>query len=234
MPVKKFYIENIGEISITKRRRVKRINLRVVNGQVKITQPMWLPFNGGLKFAISNKNWIAKQQYLEPELFIQNGQLIGKEHILVIQKSQNLSTTVKNFKIFLNLPDGLNVNDKQVLKVYKSAVARALKKEAMQLLPERLDAIANTYNFDYQKLSFKAMRSRWGSCNSKKNISINIFLMLAPWDLIDYVIVHELAHTRHLHHGKDFWDCVASVIPNYKDRQKQLKSLQKQISPLQT
>lgn len=234
MPLKRFYIEDIGEIVVIKRKKTKRINLRVVGGAVRVTQPYWLPFSGGLKFAQNNKNWINKQQYQEPSVIFENGQKIGLDHVLIIEIGYRLTAIVKNNTIHLKIPPSKKLSDSDVISTYKNSVARALKKEAQNYLIGRLETIALSYKFDYGKVSVKAMKSRWGSCNNRKNISLNIYLMLASWDLIDYVIVHELVHTKFMHHGKDFWQCLAGYIPDYKERQRNLKILQKSIHALQS
>ena len=81
----------------------------------------------------------------------------------------------------------------------------ALMKKAKERLPERFDSWANVLDVSYNKLSVKLMLSRWGSCSSARNISVNCLLMLAPEYVIDYIIVHELAHIKHMDHSKDFY-----------------------------
>jgi len=232
MPIKKFD-SDLGVIKVSKRRNVKRISLTVASGSIKVTQPFWLPYFHGYRFALSNRVWISQQLQSSFVFSLQDGQQYGKRHVLQITQGGNLACRIISNKIRLSVPEGVDINTQPVFDCFKKGLKRALKKEATDFLPERVAIIANKYNLTYKKLAFKAMRSRWGSCNSKQNISINTYLMLASWDAIDYVIAHELAHTKYMHHKADFWDLLRLIVPDYKNCQTNLKQLQKQISPLQ-
>lgn len=80
-----------------------------------------------------------------------------------------------------------------------------LRKQAKSLLSARLDALANLYGFTYAGVRFQWMKSRWGSCSSKNSISLNLALIYLPSELQDYVLLHELCHTKVKNHGKGFW-----------------------------
>ena len=90
------------------------------------------------------------------------------------------------------------------------------KQAAIETLPFWVERWASTMEVSYNKLNFRKTKRQWGSCSVKNNISLNTMLMKLPQKLIDYVIVHELAHIRHKHHQKPFWDTVATYLPEYK------------------
>ena len=73
-------------------------------------------------------------------------------------------------------------------------------------------------------------KTRWGSCSSKKNLNFSWRLVMADNDVIEYVVVHELAHLLQMNHSEKFWAIVKSVLPDYKQRQKRLKALQKRLA----
>lgn len=104
----------------------------------------------------------------------------------------------------------------------------ALQKLFIARLGGRFLSLANKISEEsglkYAKISFRAYKSRWGCCNSKKEITFNYKLLMLPEDLWVYVIVHELSHTRYMNHSKAFWACVARVLPDYKKRVAELKS----------
>ena len=79
------------------------------------------------------------------------------------------------------------------------------KTKAGAALIERLEELAKLHNFKYNKASIRNQKTRWGSCSGKNNISLNISLIRLPAELMDYVILHELLHTRIKHHSKKFW-----------------------------
>lgn len=73
------------------------------------------------------------------------------------------------------------------------------------MLPGRLAFLSARHELPYTKVSINAARTRWGSCSSRKSINLSLFLMLLPSRLIDYVLLHELCHTREMNHGPRFW-----------------------------
>lgn len=102
-------------------------------------------------------------------------------------------------------------------------VAR-LRQEAKEYLPRRLKELADQYGFTYNQVRIKHNVSNWGSCSAKGNINLNLNLMRLPSELRDYVIVHELCHLRHLNHGPEFHALLKSIIPAYRDCQRELKN----------
>lgn len=87
-----------------------------------------------------------------------------------------------------------------------------LRKQAKQLLPPRLQSLASARGLRYQKVSIHKSRTRWGSCSSKGNISLSLYLMLLPPHLQDYVMQHELTHLIEMNHSSRFWDLLNEVI----------------------
>ena len=83
-------------------------------------------------------------------------------------------------------------------------------------LSERLNTLAKRHGFQYKKVSFKSMMTRWGSCSAKNNISLNILIAQLPKELQDYIILHELLHTRIKNHSKIFWTELDILIGNAK------------------
>ncbi|SMN13051.1 Putative predicted metal-dependent hydrolase [Bathymodiolus heckerae thiotrophic gill symbiont] len=87
----------------------------------------------------------------------------------------------------------------------------------------RLDYYADLHQLNYQKVRLKSQKTLWGSCSSANNINLNYLLIGAPISVIDYVIVHELAHIKHKNHSKVFWQLVAFILPEYKTEKQWLK-----------
>ncbi len=100
---------------------------------------------------------------------------------------------------------------------------KVLQKKAREYLPYRLDFFAKKFGYTYNKCRLTHANTRWGSCSSRKTISLNIGLMQVPEELRDYVILHELAHLNHMDHSKDFWTEVGQHDPKYKIHEKKLK-----------
>jgi predicted metal-dependent hydrolase len=100
---------------------------------------------------------------------------------------------------------------------------KSLKIEAEHLLPMRLKLLARQHGYEYKDVQIRKLISRWGSCSSVKVITLSYYLIQLPWNLIDYVIIHELIHTQHMHHGKEFWDDFKKIMPDARALQKEIR-----------
>ena len=234
MPIKHYNDPVIGEIVVYKRKFSKKLSLRLSNDKIKVFQPNWLSFYLGYKFAKSHENWIIEQKNNINLKIIENGQLIGKKHIINFVKSDKNRGYIKDNSINIYFNGELNTYKDQIIQdIAKKTIKRALRIEAKDLLPERIRDISKSNNMFYSALRLKPLKSRWGSCDSKKNITLNIYLMLLPWDLIDYVISHELVHTKVLNHSADFWNQLSIIMPDYKLRKQSINKIQNDILYLQ-
>jgi predicted metal-dependent hydrolase len=83
--------------------------------------------------------------------------------------------------------------------------------------------MARKHGFHYQKLRISSARTRWGSCSSSGTLSFTYRLVMAPPEVVDYVVVHELVHTQVRNHSKTFWTTVEEIMPDYKQRRTWLK-----------
>ena len=93
-----------------------------------------------------------------------------------------------------------------------------------QYLTERINYFSNLLGFKYSKIEIKGYKTRWGSCDKYKKITLNYKLSMLDKELIDYVIIHELCHLKHLNHSKNFHNLVKSYLQNEQILRKKLKS----------
>jgi predicted metal-dependent hydrolase len=92
------------------------------------------------------------------------------------------------------------------------------------VLSARLNQLAGKYGFTYNRLFIRNQRTRWGTCSSRNNISLNINLLKLPQELQDYVMLHELAHTKHKNHSREFWAEMDRLVGDAKKLRKQMRS----------
>ena len=97
------------------------------------------------------------------------------------------------------------------------------KVEAKKYLVERLDELCKRNGFKYNRVFLKNQKTRWGSCSDKNNINLNVNLLNLPDDLIDYVILHELVHTRIKDHSHRFWEELSKFVEDPKNLDKKLR-----------
>ena len=109
-------------------------------------------------------------------------------------------------------------------KVSMDAFLTIDKVDVKKRLADKLYYLARKYGFTYNKASSREQKTRWGSCSSRNNISLNIRLILLPEELIDYVILHELVHTRIHNHSKKFWAELEEYVENAKVISKKLRT----------
>lgn len=103
--------------------------------------------------------------------------------------------------------------DHQILSKNFNNINRA---DARKILIKRLDELAKKHGFKYNRVSVRNQKTRWGSCSSKNNISLNAKLVKLPERLMDYIILHELVHTRVRNHGKKFYAELGRLVPDQK------------------
>lgn len=99
-----------------------------------------------------------------------------------------------------------------------------LADRALREIPPRVQRFAHRMGVAYGRITIRNQQSRWGSCSSVGNLNFNCLLMLAPEEVLDYVIVHELAHRKQMNHSAAFWAEVEAVLPDYRERENWLKT----------
>lgn len=97
------------------------------------------------------------------------------------------------------------------------------RQKARRVIRERLYHFSQLYGLSYNKLAIRDQKTRWGSCSSKKNLNFSWRLILAPPEVLDYVVVHELCHLKHMDHSKAFWQLVSRHAPDYLKHKRWLK-----------
>lgn len=227
MSVKQVDIPGVGPVSLYKRRGVRSIRLSIGHeGEVRVSLPYWVPYGAAAEFAASKREWIKSKQVAP--IYLRHGSRIGKAHHIAFVPSnshRSLATRITgDGEIRVYIPPHLSTEHAEVQKAAQRASIRALKQQAEKLLPQKLQALALRHGFAYRNVSIKQLKSRWGSCSDQGNIALNCFLMQLPWELIDYVLLHELVHTRIMAHGPRFWDELAIYVPNLKAIRKEIKT----------
>lgn len=225
MAFKQFALDEQTSVTIYKRRANRSLRLSIASdGAVRVSIPTWAPYRAGLEFARSRHEWIRSQQ--QPTIVLTDGQAVGKAHRLRFAPdaaAKKISSRVKPGEVVVTHPLTLASTSAEVQAVATTAAIRALRGQAEQLLPQRLAKLAELHDFSYESVAIKQLRGRWGSCDQHTHIVLNLFLMQLPWDLIDYVLLHELTHTKALKHGPSFWQAMAEVLPDVNARKKAMR-----------
>lgn len=218
--------KEFGKITVRRSAKATQVRLRVApDGTLRASMPMYAPLFL-LKRLLKNSREELHQliEQSNPKSEFKDGQQIGKSHTIIVRASSNFSVKVKGQHILVELPSNLTLQSPSVVRELRDGVIAALRVEAKSYLPKRLAYLANQLGFSYQRVRFSHASGRWGSCSSTGTISLNIALMKLPFEIIDYVLIHELAHTEQMNHSQDFWQLVSEGDPSYRQHRKLLKA----------
>lgn len=237
----KIWLEDLGEVKLKRIKGLRGIRLSVTqSGAVQAQAPLHMPKRMVEGFVRENKQWILKslhRQIPNLELSLVNGFRIGSlpgavSLQLRVDKNEEFKFQQKNQHILVagafvqensSGPNTAKLNLQQKGLLDKEVV-KALRQQAKEVLTARLKAFSKQYSLPYNGVTIRNTKTRWGSCSGANNISLNLWICILPEDLADYILFHELAHTKHKHHQADFWSEVARAIPNYKILRTRLKS----------
>lgn len=212
-----------GRITIKRHFRAKYVRLSVApSGVLSISAPLYTPMRF-IKHFIASSAGEIDNLLSHHHVAYDAGMQIGKSHRLEMVSASKLEVTYKKPVITVHIAPQYDIKSYQVQQMIKPVVVKAMRAEAKAYLPRRLAHLAATHGFAYNKTHLSHAKSRWGSCSSDKTVSLNIALMKLDFSLIDYVIIHELAHTVMLNHSKSFWELVEQSDPDYKLHRKELK-----------
>ncbi len=112
---------------------------------------------------------------------------------------------------------------KPQLPTFTPEQLHSLAAEALNVIPGRVAYFAPKVGVSYGRITIRSQRTRWGSCSSQGNLNFNCLLMLAPAEVVDYVVVHELCHRKEMNHSSRFWNEVEKILPDYAVQRKWLK-----------
>lgn len=213
-------IDGVGKVLFKHSKRTHRISISIKPFSVaKVTIPAGVDDEIAFRFVREKKNWIKKHLAKIKELealqtrFDENTSFSTRKHKLYLRKEKRSGISVRLSKGKINVvyPNVINTNSKVVQDAVRNGIERALRKEAKEYLPDKVKELSEKFGFKFNKLTFKNVKTRWGSCSRKNNINLSIHLMRLPDHLIDYVILHELVHTVHHNHSSEFWKMLNTI-----------------------
>ena len=148
------------------------------------------------KFLLDNKNWITKHLANLP---------------------QPKKPTLPNQIALTAINETWRIAD-----IKHSNLHKWLRRKGQKHLIPWLDELSQKINLPYNKATIRGQKTKWGSCSRQNNINLNYKLLFLESELVGYIIIHELCHTKYLNHSKEFWQLVAKFIPHHRDLRKQL------------
>lgn len=207
--------ETFGKIEVLERSNSRGLSIRIHEGGIiRVTVRTGTSEAEIGRYIKEQSLWIAEalkrmeRRSAELTVFTRESDFSIAGYKLVMtadSKDNKVYLKVKPGVIMLNYPASVDPATSEVVqKLVRKGIAFVLKKEAEKVIPQRLKHLAETHGFKYESLELKDLKSRWGSCSTKREIVINVQIMRLPVHLIDHVLLHELCHTVEMNHGTKF------------------------------
>ena len=200
--------------------RARYIKIKLCLGKpIEVVYPRHANKNQALEFLLEKRHWIEKQtRYIESLKNTTANTLptqlvfpsLNETWVLNYQQpvtQSNNTVSQRPGKLLIKTTDG---TDKSAIDSLK----RWLKQHAQRYLEPQFNQIVHNSALKSQSLSWRCQKTRWGSCNQNGAINLNIKLLFLPAQLIRYVMLHELCHTKHMHHNRAFWHCLQQHLPD--------------------
>ena len=207
--------------------REKRKTLKIViekNGEIFVVAPYNVELSKIQEILEKKGSWIVKKQKEVKDNLNANYNILNYKTLLICGKEFSVSKPPKIKKIQLNqatnefqIPE--NHDEIKALKAIKRWYINLSK----EILNQRINEISNITKISFKTLKIGDFRGKWGSCNQDKDIKLNWRLVMLEPVLIDFIICHELAHTKEMNHSQNFYKFLESFFPKWKESRKKLK-----------
>ncbi len=218
---------------IRKSNRARRINIRIESSEkIILTLPRWASVQAGRAFLFQQRKWLEKRIEKSPPVIDLTTHLQTGGQVWISSNPRTLNLVGldnmgrSNYEICydqitLNIPQNSSDTNEQVFSF--------LQNLAKENLTDRVFILSNKFGLEVKKVRVGNQKSRWGSCSSRGTISLNWRLLLLNYSLGQYVILHELAHLKHLNHSLAFWQYLESICPGARIQDRELRSEGKKI-----
>ncbi|HOU69308.1 MAG TPA: SprT family zinc-dependent metalloprotease [Paludibacteraceae bacterium] len=224
--LKEYYYDDkvLGRIRIVRSKKAKRTSIRITgDADVVLTIPYRQSEDESLDFFRSKYDWILSHRNKVKKTvvtkFDDSTEFSTLTFRVKIQKglSSVFKISLSGGLLTITYPDAINLDLESSQDVIRMGIEKAMRMEAQRILPHRLRSLAEKFGFKFSGVTIRSSKTRWGSCSSLGNINLSYFLMTLPPYLIDYVLLHELCHTKEMNHGPRFWALMDKVTAMKSD-----------------
>jgi predicted metal-dependent hydrolase len=202
----------IGSVLYKKNNKARSYRIKVNSREeIHVTIPLFGTIKQAEKFVLSKKNWIinSKSRLSKKTVYLYGlKQYNDKVSLNII--SQNEQKNIISFKVenmtemTITFPEHIDINKTSSQEQIRKCLDKLLSVVANNYLLDRIREISLEVKLEYNSVKITSAKTRWGSCSGKNNINLSKYLVMLPENLIDYVIIHELCHTVHKNHSKEF------------------------------
>lgn len=203
-----------GNIEITRNPRARRIILRARPNLLCITLPTFATKKDLEKaLELYGDKLLTQQQGMEQRTINASYRIETPQFTFGLQPHSGDKFLIKQNgrEHILLYPAATNLHCPERQAWIRNVIKMRLRSRAKEILPGRLQQLATQHGFAFSSVSLRDCHTRWGSCSSRGSISLSIYLVLLPDELIDYVLLHELCHTVEMNHSERFWTLLDKV-----------------------
>jgi predicted metal-dependent hydrolase len=210
-------------IEIRRSRRARRLSARVhLDGRVEVVVPIYAPGVIVDDFIARHRSWMdarraerlrqwAAEPFPPPHLDLKAFGERWSITRIVSETSRMFWQETSDRELQLHLPEGASRMQSRVLLI------EWLRRYLRPHFERRLSALADGHGFHYESMQLRRQRTRWGSCSKRGVISLNLCGAFQPPEVLDYLMLHELVHTRHMNHSDRYWRAVEAVSPKWRE-----------------
>lgn len=199
----------LGTVVVRVNPRARRLIFRAVEGGFVATVPLGATWGDVAKGLETLRPRLREAQARRSEKLIDLNYRIEAEHFkltLVERDTRRFQARSELGAMQILCPRGTDFSNPQLQVWLKKVIGEALRKNAKLVLPPRLYALSKRHGLPFHEVKINSSSGRWGSCSTRKDINLSYYLLLLPQHLIDYVLLHELTHTRVMNHSAEFWE----------------------------
>lgn len=226
---------SLGEIETERCARSRSIRLSIRgDGRIRLSYPWHVSLKRALQFLDTKTEWVAAA--LERSMATRKSRIIRppystRRHTLQLSPEpvDRITVRIAQDTIAVRYPASLAETDEALQQAIRKGITEAMRREAREILPPMVESISRRIGLPYRSVTIRATRSKWGSCSSRNDLSLSVYLMLLPDHLIEYIIIHELCHTVHRNHSPQFHALTDRLLGG---REKELNRELKNYRPL--
>ncbi len=199
----------------------KTVGITVKDGCVVVKAPRYVSASDIDLFVNANREWIEKKLSADEQKRKRFADYLNCVKFLF--RGRSIESRAENVKRIALTSEALCVPKGSDFGAIRQKIIREYKRVASEFLSSRLDVLSAYTGMTFDRFMLTNARTKWGSCSTAKLIRLNWRLVMLPDGLSDYVIIHELCHTKYMNHSAKFWNCVREYISDYKKRKQLLK-----------
>jgi predicted metal-dependent hydrolase len=233
-------LDEVGTVKIIRNHKASRVKITIRSAiDIRVTVPWGAPFSTGEKFLQTKKDWViqtveklAKKATISKQVV--DGDLFAtRNNLYKVAAGSNERLHIKYIEpqktVLIEYPQHADPATEEMQSQIKFLIEGVLRFEAKRYLPMRTRQLATEMGFQVNRITVKNNKTNWGSCSGLKNINLNLHLMRLPDRLIDFIIIHELVHTKIPNHGPKFQAAMKEHFPDIDQIKKEIKMFRPEV-----